>query len=114
MYDFIFLLQASEGLSLIKPLTVYGPLGIWAATATFAMYILYKQNQEIQKQERETMIKVTEVITKILTELQTNKEMKTQITQLVYLLNDIKPYWGAIPELKTKIDSLILLIKNND
>jgi len=105
------LLQATEGLTLLTSLTVYGPLGIWAAVSSVANYIQYKRNQALQDTERDAMIKVTELVTKTLTALQTNSETRDRINEMIFVLNQSKDHWKGMPNIQSKLDTLLKLLE---
>ena len=105
------LLQATEGLSLLESLTVYGPLGVWAGIATVGCYVLYKQNQKLHKDAKEAMIKVTELVTKTLAAIQMNEKNTEKINELLFVLQDTKDHWKGIPDLKSKVEALITILE---
>lgn len=109
----LVLAQVDSGMSLLKPLTVYGPLGIWAAVATVAVYYLFKKLKEEQTEVREILIKVTEMLTKNMMVMQGYKEFKKNQDELLFILYDIKDHWKSIPVIKEKVNELISLIKNS-
>jgi hypothetical protein len=109
------LLQATEGLTLLESLTVYGPLGVWAGVATVGCYVLYKQNQKLHADAKDAMIKVTELVTKTLSAIQMSEKNTGKINELLFVLEDTKHHWKGVPDLKSKIEALITILemKNN-
>lgn len=102
---------------------IWGPLGSISLLLAWANYIQYKRNNKLQDAERETAIKVTELVTKTLTTLessQTNtkdlhsdtKELYSEIKQVVVLLKQHSEHFNKLPDLTFKIDQLLIKLNS--
>lgn len=112
------LLQTTEGFKFLELLSEHGAFALWAGAATVGCYILYKQNQKLHADAKEAMQKVTELVTKTLAVIQTNEKNMEQhaanmqkINELLFVLKESQVHWKGIPDLKSKVETLIKILE---
>lgn len=109
----MFELLQAEGFSVLTNFFDYGLAGAVIAASMLANFFQYKRNNKLQEIERESMIKVTELVTKTLTALQSNVQMTGKISEMIYILNDSKEHWKGLPDVASRLQTLIKLIESH-
>lgn len=105
----IELLQAE--LSVLSNFFDYGLAGAVIAVSILGNVLQYRRNQKLQDMEREAMIKVTELVTKTLSALQENVEVRDKIGEMIFILNETKEHWKGLPDIRSKIEALINILE---